>query len=82
MTLASDDIGHHISQQYNEELRRLLDQVQEMGRLVKVKTPHIDGVLGLVQQLWRSLQIYPTFPNVVANPGLSPKMERSHPIPA
>lgn len=64
------------------EIDALLTSVQEMGRLVNVKTPHIDGVLGLVQQLGRSLQIYPTFPNVVAKPGLSPKLERSHPIPA
>ena len=34
MTLASDDIGHHISQQYNEDLINLRDKVLEMGQLV------------------------------------------------
>jgi 2-dehydropantoate 2-reductase len=48
------------------EIDALLTSVQEMGRLVKVKTPHIDAVLGLVQQLGRSLEIYPTFPAKVA----------------
>jgi hypothetical protein len=36
-----------------------------MGRLVGVKTPYIDVVLGLVQQLGRSLRIYPTFPETL-----------------
>jgi 2-dehydropantoate 2-reductase len=44
------------------EIDALLTAVQEMGRLVGVKTPYIDTVLGLVQQLGRSLAIYPTFP--------------------
>jgi 2-dehydropantoate 2-reductase len=35
-----------------------------MGRLVDVETPYIDMVLGLIQQLGRSLRIYPTFPDV------------------
>jgi len=44
------------------EIDALLTAVQEMGRLVDVKTPYIDTVLGLVQQLGRSLAVYPTFP--------------------
>jgi len=44
------------------EIDALLTSVQEMGRLVGVETPTIDMVLGLVQQLGRSLKIYPTFP--------------------
>ncbi|MDE2228446.1 MAG: 2-dehydropantoate 2-reductase [Alphaproteobacteria bacterium] len=43
------------------EIDALLTAVQEMGRLVGVATPYIDVVLGLVQQLGRSLEIYPTF---------------------
>lgn len=43
------------------EIDALLTAVQEMGRLVGVKTPYIDMVLGLVQQLGRSLAIYPAF---------------------
>jgi 2-dehydropantoate 2-reductase len=43
------------------EIDALLTAVQEMGRLVNVKTPYIDMVLGLVQQLGRSLAIYPVF---------------------
>jgi 2-dehydropantoate 2-reductase len=43
------------------EIDALLTAVQEMGRLVSVKTPYIDMVLGLVQQLGRSLAIYPVF---------------------
>ena len=42
------------------EIDALLTSVQEMGRLVGVETPYIDMVLGLVQQLGRSLKIYPT----------------------
>lgn len=44
----------------------LLTSVQEMGRLAGVETPYIDMVLGLVQQLGRSLKIYPTFPLAAA----------------
>lgn len=43
------------------EIDALLTAVQEMGRLVGVPTPYIDMVLGLVQQLGRSLRLYPTF---------------------
>jgi len=43
------------------EIDALLTAVQEMGRLVEVQTPFIDVVLGLVQQLGRSLSIYPAF---------------------
>jgi 2-dehydropantoate 2-reductase len=44
------------------EIDALLTAVQEMGRLAGLETPYIDTVLGLVQQLGRSLAIYPTFP--------------------
>ena len=55
------------------EIDALLTAVQEMGRLVRVETPYIDTVLGLAQQLGRSLTIYPTFPletAAVAQPSL------------
>lgn len=51
------------------EIDALLTSVQEMGRLAGVKTPYIDVVLGLVQQLGRSLRIYPTFPETAFVPG-------------
>jgi 2-dehydropantoate 2-reductase len=41
------------------EIDALLTSVQEMGRLAGVETPYIDTVLGLVQQLGRSLNVYP-----------------------
>lgn len=44
------------------ELDALLTAVQDLGRLCKVETPHIDIVLGLTQQLGRSLGVYPVFP--------------------
>lgn len=44
------------------EVDALLTAVQELGRLAGVKTPYIDTVLGMVQQLGRSLALYPTFP--------------------
>ncbi len=44
------------------EIDALLTSVQEMGRMVDVDTPHIDSVLALVQQLGRTLALYPTFP--------------------
>ncbi len=44
------------------EIDALLTSVQEMGRLAGVETPYIDMVLGLVQQLGRSLSVYPTVP--------------------
>jgi len=44
------------------ELDALLTAVQELGRLCQVETPHIDIVLGLTQQLGRSLGVYPVFP--------------------
>ena len=40
------------------EIDALLTSVQEMGRLAGVETPYIDMVLGLVQQLGRSLSVY------------------------
>jgi 2-dehydropantoate 2-reductase len=51
------------------EIDALLTSVQEMGQLVGVRTPYIDVVLGLVQQLGRSLEIYPTFPDAAADTG-------------
>ncbi|MDH5557118.1 MAG: oxidoreductase, partial [Alphaproteobacteria bacterium] len=44
------------------ELDALLTAVQDLGRLCKVETPNIDIVLGLTQQLGRSLGVYPVFP--------------------
>jgi 2-dehydropantoate 2-reductase len=44
------------------EIDALLTSVQEMGRLAGVETPYIDTVLGLVQQLGRSLKVYPPAP--------------------
>jgi 2-dehydropantoate 2-reductase len=44
------------------EIDALLTSVQEMGRLAGVETPYIDTVLGLVQQLGRSLNVYPPIP--------------------
>jgi 2-dehydropantoate 2-reductase len=49
------------------EIDALLTSVQEMGRLAGVATPHIDMVLGLVQQLGRSLKVYPTPPGKPAD---------------
>jgi 2-dehydropantoate 2-reductase len=46
------------------EIDALLTSVQEMGRLAGVETPYIDTVLGLVQQLGRSLNVYPPVPPV------------------
>jgi 2-dehydropantoate 2-reductase len=48
------------------ELDALLSSIQEMGRLVDVATPHVDIVLALTKQMGRSLNIYPTFPEEVA----------------
>ena len=50
------------------ELDALLTSVQEMARLVSLETPYIDVVLVLMQQLGRSLRIYPTFPDVITAP--------------
>jgi 2-dehydropantoate 2-reductase len=44
------------------EIDALLTAVQEMGRLVMVRTPYIDAVLGLVQQMASVKGLYPTFP--------------------
>jgi 2-dehydropantoate 2-reductase len=44
------------------EIDALLTSVQEMGRLAGVDTPYIDTVLGLVQQLGRSLNVYAPAP--------------------
>lgn len=50
------------------ELDALLTAVQELGRLCHVDTPHIDIVLGLTQQLGRSLGVYPVFPQTDTAP--------------
>jgi len=47
------------------EIDALLTSVQEMGHLANVKTPYIDTVLALVQQMGRSNGVYPTFPEDV-----------------
>jgi 2-dehydropantoate 2-reductase len=50
------------------EIDALLASVQEMGRLAGVDTPYIDTVLGLVQQLGRSLNVYPPVPAKPVDP--------------
>ena len=50
------------------EIDALVTAVQELGRAVDVPTPHIDSVLGLVQQLGRTQNLYPTFPEAVPEP--------------
>ncbi|WP_332684436.1 2-dehydropantoate 2-reductase [Bosea sp. (in: a-proteobacteria)] len=47
------------------EIDALLTAVQEMGQLVKVRTPYIDAVLGLVQQMARVKGLYPSFPQEI-----------------
>ena len=56
------------------EIDALLTSVQEMGRHVGVATPYIDVVLGLIQQLGRSLRVYPTFARAA-----DPPRSSSHP---
>lgn len=62
------------------EVDALLTSVQEMARLVDVKTPHIDAVLALIQQLGRSLHIYPVFQNVVADSGQLSRLGQNHSV--
>jgi 2-dehydropantoate 2-reductase len=50
------------------EIDALLTSVQEMGQLANIKTPYIDTVLALVQQMGRSNGVYPTFPEEVRAP--------------
>ena len=50
------------------EIDALLTSVREMGQLANVKTPYIDTVLALVQQMGRSNGVYPTFPEEVRSP--------------
>jgi 2-dehydropantoate 2-reductase len=50
------------------EVDALLTSVQELGRIAGILTPYIDVVLGLTQQLGRSLKIYPVFPDTAAGP--------------
>jgi 2-dehydropantoate 2-reductase len=54
------------------EIDALLTSVQEMARLARVATPYIDTVLGLVQQLGRSLNVYPPVPATPARPARAP----------
>ena len=58
----------------------MLTSVQEMGRLVDVETPYIDTVLALVQQLGRSLEIYPTFHSVMADAGQLSRLGQNHSV--
>jgi 2-dehydropantoate 2-reductase len=44
------------------EIDALVTAVSEMGRIVDLPTPMLDGVLALVQQLGRSKGLYPTYP--------------------
>jgi 2-dehydropantoate 2-reductase len=55
------------------EIDALLASVQEMGRLAGAATPHIDMVLGLVQQLGRSLHVYPAVAAAPAGPPHEPE---------
>jgi 2-dehydropantoate 2-reductase len=50
------------------EVDALVSAVQEMGQITEVPTPYIDSVLGLIQQLGRSLGIYPTYPESALEP--------------
>ncbi|CAM5424494.1 2-dehydropantoate 2-reductase OS=Afipia felis OX=1035 GN=panE_2 PE=3 SV=1 [Afipia felis] len=50
------------------EIDALLTSVQEMGQLANIRTPYIDTVLALVQQMGRSNGVYPTFPEEVRAP--------------
>ena len=63
------------------EIDALLTSVQEMGRLVGVETPYIDVVLGLIQQLGRSLKIYPTFPETPMVPGAMSRVDAKAALP-
>jgi 2-dehydropantoate 2-reductase len=58
------------------EIDALLTSVQEMGRIVGIATPYIDVVLGLTQQLGRSLRIYPVFPAADAASAGSQQVEQ------
>ena len=49
------------------EIDALVTAVQEMGRMVGIKTPVLDVVLGLVQQLAMSHGLYPTYPQKEAD---------------
>lgn len=44
------------------EIDALVTAVSEMGKIVDLPTPMLDGVLALVQQLGRSKGLYPTYP--------------------
>jgi phosphate transport system protein len=44
-TLSKEDLGHHLSQQYNEDLTRLHGNVLEMGRLVASQLHDAIGAL-------------------------------------
>jgi 2-dehydropantoate 2-reductase len=47
------------------EIDALVTAVKEMGRIVDIETPVLDIVLGLVRQLGRTQQLYPTGPEPV-----------------
>ena len=44
------------------EIDALVTAVQEMGTIVGARTPSLDAVLALVQQLGRTQGLYPTYP--------------------
>ncbi len=48
------------------EIDALVSAVQELGRITGIATPTIDVVLGLVRQLGRVHDLYPTFPEETA----------------
>lgn len=45
------------------EIDALVTAVQEMGRITDTPTPMLDAVLALIQQLGRSQNLYPTYPD-------------------
>ncbi len=53
----------HQAWEVADQMAPLLTSVQEIGRLVDVRTPYMDAVLALVQQMGRVAGVYPTFPD-------------------
>jgi 2-dehydropantoate 2-reductase len=55
------------------EIDALVTAVQEMGQIVGVPTPYLDAVLALVQQMGRTRNLYPTFPEIAQSIAASPQ---------
>ena len=64
------------------ELDALLTSVQELGRIAGIQTPYIDVVLGLTQQLGRSLKLYPVFPDMPDVPADGGQLEHREQVHA